>query len=298
MKKNLQIGNASYQVHSEEHDLYLPGIRLFFEPYLAAALETLEGGECTAIDVGANIGLFSLLLADFFEKVYSIEPGKIAFENLQKNITNNNIDNISLFNISLGSENKRTAITYLKNNSASAFVADKSFSENTGYISDPCDMVTLDEICAKNKIKKISFIKIDVEGYELNVLSGAKNILKINKPLCYVECNSYCLNVFHNIVIREYIYKILQIFPHVYALDSKGPPLCLSTQPDHASFFHANAVEQRYMNLLCGFRDDQLKAFISAYRVSASAPRWKKALRLFLPWFSNRCATILRFRIC
>lgn len=54
---------------------------------------------------------------------------------------------------------------------------------------------TIDLLCEKHNIKKVSFIKYDIEGYEIEAVLGSKNILEQNKPLLILEVNGHCLRI-------------------------------------------------------------------------------------------------------
>ena len=54
---------------------------------------------------------------------------------------------------------------------------------------------TIDEICLKNNIDTVSMIKIDIEGFEEEALSGATNIIESNKPVMMLEINGHCLRL-------------------------------------------------------------------------------------------------------
>ena len=142
------------------------------------------------IDVGSNIGLMSLLASQIVGKngiVYSIEPEPEIFTILQKNIKINNIDNIQTYNLAFGSE-RGNAIIYrnLDLNRASASLIkpnQKNFDEREVIVQ------TLDEFIIKNNISNVQMVKIDVEGWELEVLKGAKNFL--SSPSSPIICIEY-----------------------------------------------------------------------------------------------------------
>lgn len=54
---------------------------------------------------------------------------------------------------------------------------------------------TVDELCVKNNIDKVCFIKYDIEGYEIEALLGSQKILEKNKPLLILEVNGHCLRI-------------------------------------------------------------------------------------------------------
>lgn len=130
--------------------------------------EILEEGEVVA-DVGANIGFTSLYFAAIAGprgKVYSFEPNPINIAAFKKNLLlNPAYDTITLYPYAVGSAKSRTRISTYSN---SAVVQ----GLKTGV---PVDQVSLDEVLDKNEP---TFLKLDVEGHELEVLRGAERIVE------------------------------------------------------------------------------------------------------------------------
>lgn len=125
----------------------------------------------TFVDVGANIGQLSL---EAWQKtgingsVYAIEGNNKIFNYLSKNVKLNNA-NIKLFNVIIGKESGYAGIENKKADDMNQIL-------EKGKIK----MCTLDEICCD--LKEIDLLKIDVEGYELEVLKGGISTLrKTNK---------------------------------------------------------------------------------------------------------------------
>ena len=138
------------------------------------------------IDVGTHKGEFlSYILSLNYKKIYCFEPQKKIFKILNKNFKNKR--NIQLFNFGLAHKNSKITFYENKLTSTSTFTISKNTpfskiknlilnSKNTYIDKYRINVRTLDEIFINKKIFNI-FLKIDVEGFELNVLKGAKKIL-------------------------------------------------------------------------------------------------------------------------
>ncbi len=149
------------------------------------------------IDVGANIGSFSLITANYLKqsssnnKIYCFEPYQQIFDKLVNNIKlNKNLENFLIVeDIALGSkiDEKLTFKIFKKNLGANYLepTNTKSMQKEENFILGD----TLDNYCDKKNIDNITFIKIDVEGMELDVLKGSANIIKKNKPDIFIEIN-------------------------------------------------------------------------------------------------------------
>lgn len=131
------------------------------------------------VDAGANIGIFSILSAIYGAKrVYAFEPVKGTFAHLKNNIAMNGLESIIFpINKALGKDEKtgKIAYDYAGDGSASLQPLSKNMKRQA------VEITTID-LFLKNK-PCVNFIKIDVEGYEANVLQGAANTIKNQKPI-------------------------------------------------------------------------------------------------------------------
>jgi len=137
-------------------------------------------------DIGANIGWYSLSAAKQNKKmkVYAFEPIKETFDYLIKNIKINQLKNIISKNIGLS--NKNSTVSFFVNPEHSGSASEKKITDkNINRIK--VILKKLDDYCVENKIDRIDLIKCDVEGAELFVLEGGKNVFQKFKPILLVE---------------------------------------------------------------------------------------------------------------
>lgn len=128
-------------------------------------------------DIGANIGNHTVFFKKYLKpkKVISFEPSRELFELLNENVKNNYLDEIETYNIAVGDRNSFGKIIENEDNMG----ASKVIESEKGNI----EIKTLDSMG-----KDIpNFVKIDVEGFELKVLHGMKNIIQIHKPVVWIE---------------------------------------------------------------------------------------------------------------
>ena len=139
-------------------------------------------------DIGANIGYFSLLAAATLEhtgQVIAFEPGQVAYARLLDNIALNPFSNITTFNLAV-TDREGEATLYLAAETADGCASlYGAGSEVTGQ--EICRTVSLDGFVQSQALPGPDFIKIDVEGAELFVLRGAREILAVSRPLLLVE---------------------------------------------------------------------------------------------------------------
>jgi FkbM family methyltransferase len=148
--------------------------RLYQPQHIDRCFHHIKNRKHTAIDVGGHCGFWSFYLAGNFKKVYTFEPVEIFRECFKKNIPH---ENVELLPVALGNEN--------------GFVSMNVELENTGATHVLCNTNDLNKVELKKlddyELTDIDFIKIDVEGYENQVVLGAKETLLRNKPIIIVE---------------------------------------------------------------------------------------------------------------
>ncbi len=126
----------------------------------------------TAIDAGANIGVWSYAMSRCFAKVHAFEPLEAI-----ANCWRSNMSGIP------GAELHQTA---LGDSIGSAQMKPKTVALKTRIDPNGSDTVKMDQI-DRYGIKKVDFIKIDCEGYETAVIRGATNTIRRDLPLILVE---------------------------------------------------------------------------------------------------------------
>jgi len=140
------------------------------------------------LDVGANIGNHTLYFAQFFNKVYSFEPHPEIFELLKFNVRKSK--NVKVFQFGLSSKNDEMIIVHNKystyGSSSLRNKSDLKFGKDTDEFN--VQVKKFDDFFSNiNQENNISFVKLDVEGHEFNVLQGMEKTLKQNSPIVCFE---------------------------------------------------------------------------------------------------------------
>jgi FkbM family methyltransferase len=155
-------------------------------------LRLLRKGGRVFIDIGANVGFYTLAAANSFDIVYSFEPSPYTFGRLIHNLEINKFTSVTAINAGL-SDVKSEMSLYINpfNNggcSLNAFSeAIKNLYPDYVWQSVRVNVELLDEVIDSRDVIGIDLIKIDVEGHELSVIRGAQRTIATYRPLIYAE---------------------------------------------------------------------------------------------------------------
>jgi FkbM family methyltransferase len=128
----------------------------------------------TALDIGANVGLWSRDLVDNFTKVVAFEPVAVFRKCLEKNV---NGANFFISPLALGDHDTQATMIITEGNSGHSHLDPNTLG--TGDVQ----VVKLDNL----NIENVDYIKIDCEGYEYRVLQGAEQTVKRCRPILVIE---------------------------------------------------------------------------------------------------------------
>lgn len=160
--------------------------------------------DSVVLDIGANTGVFSVLAANkcINGSVYSFEPKSSTFASLEKNISF--CKNSRAFRIALGDQHGKRFLIF-RGDSVSNAISDSTMmvSYSKSAPGEEIEITTIDDFVEYNNIKKIDFIKIDTEGYEKNVIKGAKNTLINFKPVI-------AMSAYHNQSDKKLLPELLK----------------------------------------------------------------------------------------
>ncbi len=136
--------------------------------------------EMTVLDVGANIGAFTIWFGQNCKAVHAFEPQRIIFQILCTNIILNGLSNVFAHHAGVAREGGERQVPLL----------DMGQPNNHGALSlvegddgEPTRMLAIDDM----RLNSVGLIKVDVEGMEIDVLEGAKETIARCRPLLYVE---------------------------------------------------------------------------------------------------------------
>lgn len=165
------------------------------EPFSTKALrsELNEGMVC--LDIGANLGYYATMESKAVGgsgHVIAIEPSPTNFSYLKRNMELQKTSNYELFNFAVGDKDGSVNFLISKKSNLSKVVSEEE------KIPDGCEIInipltTLDKFVYEKQLNRLDLIRMDVEGYELQILEGAKQIIKKFKPMMQIEIHTKIL---------------------------------------------------------------------------------------------------------
>ena len=177
-----------------------------YEKKILAYLNNLITTPMVIYDIGANIGLYSLILAREYpsSQIHAFEPERQNFFKLIRNIELNLLKNVTAHLIAAGEERKIGSL-YLQGELPGQ--GEHSLVNPVSKLYTPIEVWDLDTYVRIKKVPSPDLVKIDVEGYELQVLKGMAGLLKSKKPKLIIEV--------HQCLIKEQqLYKFLKKYKY------------------------------------------------------------------------------------
>jgi FkbM family methyltransferase len=151
--------------------------RMGVNPFADIRKLLIDVARPVVFDVGANVGQsvdrFNELLPGC--TLHAFEPSPSAFEELQANTRR--IRNLTLVNAGVGAAAGTEILIENDHSDMSSFLSPGETIWGTVVRKTPIEVITLDEYCANQKLCRIDLLKIDTQGYELEVLKGAVSLM-------------------------------------------------------------------------------------------------------------------------
>ncbi|MEJ7932946.1 FkbM family methyltransferase [Sphingobium sp. AN558] len=235
--------NGTAKLYGFEQDEYFrqilqnPGLDVAFHNPLFSQVAAALPGNATIIDIGANIGLTTIPSSRYLPqgRVISIEPSPKIFSALAKMTSANGLKNVTLVNKCIGEVAGQVPFVENFDFLAGSYAGSDAREESTVMV----EMITLDSLVRSERLDRIDLIKIDVEGFELDVLKGGSFTLDNYNPIFVMEFNSFALTANRNLSPRALLDFILDRFGSFSVL-RQGEKYRISTARAVRDFIYAN----------------------------------------------------------
>ena len=232
--KKIQIEGFEMYVREKEanglHDGYC-------EPHETALIKKLVKPDWCCMDIGANIGFFTILMSRQCEHVYAFEPEPHNFEMLKQNVVLNEFGDVTLYKEAVGDKNG-TMPLYLCPSDPGMHRLYKS-----KWCNDRTDTYVYCTQLDDYKFSKINLIKMDIEGAEFGALLGMVELLIKDHPLIIME--------YHPMSIKEYGVRPDKVYEFLYKLGYRMSLIPNMEQLNYEQLYQKTNDQSGGQNILC-----------------------------------------------
>ena len=266
MKRAIRVGDRTCEFESD--DQYLARMPDVFEPNMVQLFRALVRPDMAVADVGANIGMTAVLFSQLARAVQAFEPAPSTHAFLVRNIAANGCTNVEVVNAGFGDQASTLTLAFAETDRSGGFVSG-AIRPGAGHRMESVRIETLDGFYGGGRPAP-GFIKIDVEGFEPNVIRGGQRLLAEHKPVVVLELNHFCLNVLQRVALPDFLDLLRATFPVAIAVDADNVHMGNLHDPDTAyAVMHAHVTKFRYPNVVCGF-DMRLHRILAQLRAEAA----------------------------
>ncbi|MEM9784869.1 MAG: FkbM family methyltransferase [Pseudomonadota bacterium] len=180
--------NGKFKIYADEADpmIGIPSQNGTYEMYVTAKIEEVLKPGDTFIDIGANIGYFSLLASQIVGRegqVVAIEPNAFNVKLLEHSVVQNGFENVSVAQVAVSEKIETLFLHATVGNGATSKIEQ---GDAPSFNAKTIPALPLDAILSSHH-RPVDLIKVDVEGFEYIALKGARTILDEDSPGIVLE---------------------------------------------------------------------------------------------------------------
>jgi FkbM family methyltransferase len=257
-------------------DFVQKNFRRYIEPLLPVSepeLYILRGMKFrTVLDVGANVGVYSVWLSRIADQVWSFEPLDYPLHVLRVL----ELPNVNIMPFALGDQSGPKKIYIPRGEGRSehplASLSQTEFAEFSEVDAKSIEVRRFDDLSEQVSSESIDFVKIDVEGFELNVLKGMTKLIEKQQPAFLIEIETR-----HNKNYRE-VFEFLEAKGYRAYFTSDGLTLTpMAFEQIHE--FQSRPNFEKDVTSLRKFRAGDKKSYINNFffLTDAQSPGWRAA---------------------
>ena len=186
-------------------------------------LRSVYAGQGTFIDIGANTGQHSLMMARYAKDVHAFEPWEPVLKRFRRMVDGNGIKNIAIHAYGLGDENSKKPFFQPAETNLGTGSFVEGFQPQNSY-SGELEIKKGDDAFETEQIRSVAVVKMDIEGYEKLALSGLRHTLNKHRPVIVFELS---INPKSPVSIKSKE-ELIGLFPTKYeflVMSEKSDPL-------------------------------------------------------------------------
>jgi FkbM family methyltransferase len=181
------------------------------EPLSTEILKEILKSGMICIDIGSNIGYYALLerkIVGREGKVIAIEPSFINFHYLKRNLAINKFDDIETYNYAISNFDGECIFLHNKSHSNLSKILSKDIEKSSESLVFRITCKRLDTFLKEHSLKNINFIRMDVEGHEVEIISGAYQTIRAFKPILFIEVHKDILGLEKTVKLLKTLEKL------------------------------------------------------------------------------------------
>jgi FkbM family methyltransferase len=254
-------------------DTYFLGLTDGIDTDFATIIRSLLPTDSIALDIGANIGITSCLLSQHLRdgQIYSYEPSPSVFPILNRNMSKNTVENVAINQKAVGAE--KGTLGFYGVSAYGHLIQANDNEKMSGEVT--VDVVTIDDLVHSHGLERVDFIKIDVEGFEGEVLTGGQKTEERHTPLYYMEFSSYAISTIGELNPLDLARRVLSEFEYVYLVDRDG--YLQGPLNDPADLVRTNIVDQGSVSNLLMTNSPKRLEFLGVNSVVSLVESYRKS---------------------
>jgi FkbM family methyltransferase len=257
IERVVDIAGREVHIDGDRADGYVEQLPDHIQEAALDCASILLSDDSVIIDVGANVGVLAIGFAQLVPRgrVVAIEPSPRAFPYLVRNLEAAGASQVDTLQVA-ASDGVGT-LEFFDNDwfSAGSFVKSPSpasdleiHTASTKVAAEP-----IDAIVERLGLASVDFIKIDVEGHEIQALDGARTTLERFEPTAVIESNLFTTTCFGNTLPFDFLMAIRGAFPYVYDFDRSDGVWPMVGEQDMYGIIHRQFMSGRPSELICRF---------------------------------------------
>ncbi|MBB3859410.1 FkbM family methyltransferase [Novosphingobium hassiacum] len=216
-KRIISIHTTATITGVSEGDSYIEIVEGQFEKRFQQLFEKYLPENAVVFDIGANIGLVSIIAAKIRpgSRVYSFEAGAHVCEVLKENVANNYLSNVFPQHCAVADFDG--SISFIENSAYGHAVEGGSSNDDGSTVAVPC--FRIDSLVQKFSPQGVDLIKLDIEGFEPQALKGAIATISDFDPVFLMEINPWCIENYGKVDFKIFCQEIFAQFKFVYIIN-------------------------------------------------------------------------------
>lgn len=177
----------------------------------------------TALDVGANIGNHSVLIAQYVKRLIAFEPVPFIYAVLKQNLAHQSLSHAQAVPLALSDDNATHTLHILNNGNLGT--SSLEVNENVAESIDIQTVIGDEWLATHTHQPAVDFIKMDVEGHEVSALLGLQKTILKHQPLLLLEWKSAAMKArFFDEKLFQALFNGYQCFALSYTTNKKAHP--------------------------------------------------------------------------